>query len=79
MDLVVYLSETDNIIETSIKFDKDKYNGLIFQIKSNNSDTIKEFIIPESLKYNLDLRSQDIELIRFIHKLIVNKNGNPDK
>lgn len=79
MDLVVYLSETDNIIETSIKFDKDKYNGLIFQIKSDNLNTIKEFIIPESLKYNLDLRSQDIELIRFIHKLIVNKNGNSDK
>ena len=79
MDIMVYLSETDNIIETSIKFDKDKYNGLIFQIKSNNSDPIKEFIIPDSLKYNLDLRSQDIELIKFIYKLIVNKNDKPDK
>lgn len=77
MDIMVYLSGTD--IETSIKFDKDKYNGLIFQIKSNNSDSIKEFVIPDSLKYNLDLRSQDIELIRFIHKLIVNKNDKPDK
>lgn len=73
MDLVVYLSETDDIIETSIEFDKDSHNGLIFKIKSNNPELSKEFIIPESLKYNLDLRSQDIELIRFIHKLIVNK------
>lgn len=65
-DIMVYLN--DNTIKSELSMDN---NGkIVFKINSNNPDLNKEFIIPENQKYNLDLRSQNMDLITFIHNLI---------
>ena len=61
-DIMVYLNKSELSIDNNGK--------IIFKINSNNPDLNKEFIIPENQKYNLDLRSQNMDLITFIHNLI---------
>ena len=62
-DIMVYLNNSELSIDNNGK--------IIFKIKySNNPDLNKEFIISENQKYNLDLRSQNMDLITFIHNLI---------
>lgn len=76
-DIMVYLNEKDNFIKSELSIDN---NGkIMFKIKHSNNqnpDLNKEFIIPEKQKYNLDLRSQNIELITFIHNLICQPQKN---
>ena len=67
-DIMVYLSNSELSIDNNGK--------IVFKINSNNPDLNKEFIIPENQKYNLDLRSQNIELITFIHNLICQPQKN---
>lgn len=71
-DIMVYLN--DNSIKSELSIDD---NGkIMFKINSNNPDLNKKFIISENQKYNLDLRSQNIELITFIHNLICQPQKN---
>lgn len=67
-DIMVYLNKSELSIDNNGK--------IVFKINSNNPDLNKEFIIPENQKYNLDLRSQNIELITFIHNLICQPQKN---
>ena len=61
-DIMVYLNKSELSIDNNGK--------IVFKINSNNPNLNKEFIIPENQKYNLDLRSQNMDLITFIHNLI---------
>jgi hypothetical protein len=67
-DIMVYLSNSELSIDNNDK--------IVFKINSNNPDLNKEFIIPENQKYNLDLRSQNMDLITFIHNLICQPQKN---
>ena len=67
-DIMVYLSNSELSIDDNGK--------IVFKINSNNPGLNKEFIISENQKYNLDLRSQNIELITFIHNLICQPQKN---
>lgn len=67
-DIMVYLNKSELSIDNNGK--------IVFKINSNNPDLNKEFIIPENQKYNLDLRSQNMDLITFIHNLICQPQKN---
>lgn len=67
-DIMVYLNKSELSIDNNGK--------IVFKINSNNPNLNKEFIIPENQKYNLDLRSQNMDLITFIHNLICQPQKN---
>lgn len=68
-DIMVYLNKSELSIDNNGK--------IVFKINSNQNPNLnKEFIIPENQKYNLDLRSQNMDLITFIHNLICQPQKN---
>ena len=69
-DIMVYLNEKDKSIKSELSIGDD--NGKIMFKIGNDF----EYIIPDNQKYNLDLRSQNIELITFIHNLICQPQEN---